>query len=134
MKKLLLVLLLTLSTNLFADEIYCPQTISCVNKTCYGVPDNFYISDSFGKFSPNATFYFYEANSMQVMQAPYTCKYATNVQTKETGISITSRKPIKADTNLALNNWFNMGQGDWAKWGGIYFCYYNAKHCPFMDY
>jgi hypothetical protein len=132
MKSLLLVLLFTLSTNIFARAIYCPQSITCTKQACYKIPRNFYVSSNYGNFIPGTTYYFNTANSMELMQVPYTCNYATG--TKESGISITSRIPIKADTKSPSNNWVNLGKGPWANWGGIYFCNYNANHCPFMNY
>lgn len=132
MKMIILLLSLLLYTNVFASPVFCPQTITCLKNTCYGVPQNFYISSAWGRHDPNNTFYFYEADSLEAMQAPYTCRYAADIRMKDSGITITSQIPIKADIKQPENNWFDANAN--RSWGAVYYCYYNARHCPFKIY
>ncbi len=127
MKKFLIVLIFIFSKNIFAENVYCPQVVVCQNKHCSG-PKNLDMSNQWGLKLTNAIFYFDQAVSVQLAKE-YICNYST--YDKKSGIVLTSVAPVKADINFPENNWFDTANG---KWGGVYYCQYNAMHCPFVTY
>lgn len=134
MKHLFFIILLIINSRVFAD-IYCPQTITCTARGCSNVPDGFYVNSSYGNFVPGTIYYFDRAIYMDVMRTSYTCSYVTDLNYKNTGLTILSKTPVKSDIKHADNNWVNVNaNGGWAGWGGIYICDYNAHHCPFKSF
>jgi hypothetical protein len=121
MKKILLVLaLLTISTNTFSANVYCPQSFTCTAQGC-GLPENFYISS--GNPVLNVTYYFQEATASPGLQIKTPCTYVTNTE-KQSQLGLGSRQNIQADTRLSGNHWVPTG-------GGLLLCMLNANNCPF---
>ncbi len=146
MKKIFVVLIMTLifNANLFADSfideisnsftdnIYCPRTITISHGHYYGVTKPFnYIFQDENIVVPKGkslTLYFDEAETfIGDPELPNTCTYYPKNSGDE--FVLISKTPLKSNTKALKNNWrydqYNQNHLS---------CFYNASHCPFVNY
>lgn len=110
MKKAFLLFLMA-SLNCFAQDIYCPESITCTAGTCTLNPDNgyFFISSSYPPFD-NAIYYFQSAGAINpnypyFQDQPPTCNYLTKNGNGSNGYSeITLLPTVKIIAHAPLQN------------------------------
>jgi hypothetical protein len=116
MKKLFLVSMLTiLSSNIFADNVYCPKYVKCISGHCNFIP-TFRLSPKTKQPIPDKTYSFKVAN-YPTLFPPDTCTYD--------GIGLDNVN-LKPNTTSPGNGW---GQNVDSKW----LCSTNdPSKCPFI--
>lgn|SRR3990167_9944239 len=135
LKKLILVSLVIFTITLCGcddlDNTYCPQTITANQRYYSGAPSIFDYSENLSVNLPKnhfITLYFFEADSSPGSIVANNCMYTSKNQLGE--YMLMSHTPLKANINALKNNWTR----DRSDNNGGLSCFYNAKHCPFMNY
>ncbi|MFO9067166.1 hypothetical protein SC828_09050 [Legionella pneumophila serogroup 1] len=116
MKKISLLFVMMLLNGSIYAVTFCPQTITCGEQNCTGIPKGFFILD--GRPKDNTTYYFNHATdgSRVGLGSRVACAYGD--------ITIT-RNLLRADIDYPGNHWKPTLHED------IYVCRYTSSDCPF---
>lgn len=125
-------------SNIFADNIYCPEKIVVTKKFFYPSDPNsnvFLHGYSSSLIPSHESFTLYFTYATFAMDNAH-CNYgASNTKLEYTLIP---SQPTKPNTDSISNNWgvWNIPYYKWIgePYGKILICRHNSQHCPFMNY